>query len=44
MNSFPEAFEARLRPEVFVPTVTLDQALQEAVAVQGRQSVMETQS
>ena len=42
MNSFPEAFEARLRPEVFVPRVTLDQALQEAIAVQGRQSVLET--
>jgi len=41
MKSFPEAFEARLRPEAFVPRVTLEQALQDAVVVQGRQPVME---
>ena len=39
MNNFPELYEARLREETFVPTVTLDQALREAVEVQGREPV-----
>jgi [NiFe] hydrogenase diaphorase moiety large subunit len=42
MKSFPELYEARLRKEAFVPARTLDQALSEAVAVQGRKSVMES--
>jgi len=36
MRNFPEAYEARLRPEPFVPAISLDEALNEAVAVQGR--------
>jgi [NiFe] hydrogenase diaphorase moiety large subunit len=42
MRSFPELYEARLRTETFVPTVTLDRALQEAVEVQGREPVKGT--
>ncbi|SON53972.1 NAD-reducing hydrogenase HoxS subunit alpha [Hartmannibacter diazotrophicus] len=44
MRNFPEAYEARLRPEPFLPRVTLEEALREAVAVQGRESVEEGQS
>ena len=42
MRSFPEHYEARLRGEVFVPAMTMDGALREAVTVQGRESMMET--
>jgi [NiFe] hydrogenase diaphorase moiety large subunit len=41
MRSFPELYEARLRPEPFVPRTTLHDALREAVAVQGREPVAE---
>jgi [NiFe] hydrogenase diaphorase moiety large subunit len=37
MRSFPERYEARLRPEAFVPLVELRDALRTAVAVQGRE-------
>ena len=36
MRNFPEAYEARLRSEAFVPRVALREALREAVIVQGR--------
>lgn len=39
MRNFPEAYEARLRPEPFVPAISLNEALSEAVAVQGRMPV-----
>ena len=39
MRSFPELYEARLAPEPFTPLVTLQDALREAVAVQGREPV-----
>ena len=35
MRNFPEAYEARMRPEAFLPGVDLDMALAEAVALQG---------
>ncbi|MGA2289664.1 NAD(P)H-dependent oxidoreductase subunit E [Bradyrhizobium sp.] len=37
MRSFPELYEARLAPQPFTPRVSLDDALREAVAVQGRE-------
>ena len=39
MRNFPEAYEARLQPEPFLPRVTLREALAEAVAIQGREPV-----
>ncbi len=39
MRNFPEAYEARLRPEPFLPRVTLREALAEAVQIQGREPV-----
>ncbi len=33
MRDFPELYEARMRPEVFVPTVSLQDALREAAAI-----------
>jgi [NiFe] hydrogenase diaphorase moiety large subunit len=36
MRSFPQAYEARLRPERFVPRVTMEEALAVAIDVQGR--------
>lgn len=39
MLSFPERYEARLRPEAFVPLVELKDALRAAVLVQGREPV-----
>ncbi len=36
MRNFPQAYEARLRPEPFLPRVTLDEALTVAIEVQGR--------
>jgi [NiFe] hydrogenase diaphorase moiety large subunit len=39
MRSFPELYEARLSTEAFEPLVTLDDALREAVEVQGREPV-----
>lgn len=39
MRNFPQAYEARLRPEPFLPRVTLADALAEAVEVQGRRPV-----
>ena len=39
MRNFPEAYEARIAAAPFVPLVTLEEALREAVAVQGRQPV-----
>jgi len=41
MRNFPEAYEARLRPEAFLPRVSLNQALAVATAVQGRGPVEE---
>jgi [NiFe] hydrogenase diaphorase moiety large subunit len=40
MRSFPELYEARLAQAAFMPLEPLDDALREAVAVQGRQSVL----
>jgi [NiFe] hydrogenase diaphorase moiety large subunit len=37
MRSFPELYEARLAAAAFEPRVTLEDALREAVAVQGRE-------
>jgi len=42
MRNFPELYEARLRPELFVPRVSLEEALADAVRVQGREPVTET--
>jgi [NiFe] hydrogenase diaphorase moiety large subunit len=36
MRSFPHLYEARLRPEAFAPRLDLTAALQDAVAIQGR--------
>jgi len=41
MRNFPELYEARLAPTPFTPLVTLHDALREAVAIQGRESVSE---
>jgi [NiFe] hydrogenase diaphorase moiety large subunit len=37
MRDFPECYEARMRPEAFVPTVSLQDALREAVRIRGRE-------
>jgi [NiFe] hydrogenase diaphorase moiety large subunit len=37
MRDFPERYEARMRPELFVPTVSLKDALRQAVGIQGRE-------
>ena len=42
MRNFPTAWEARLRPEAFLPQVTMRDALAEAVQVQGREPAGET--
>jgi [NiFe] hydrogenase diaphorase moiety large subunit len=39
MLNFPELYEARIAPEKFAPLVALDDALREAVEVQGRTPV-----
>jgi len=39
MRDFPEMYEARLRPEVFMPSVDLRDALRDAIDVQGREPV-----
>ncbi|MEI9914474.1 MAG: NAD(P)H-dependent oxidoreductase subunit E [Methylovirgula sp.] len=39
MRSFPELYEAKLAPVLFEPLVTLNDALREAVEVQGREPV-----
>lgn len=44
MRNFPQAYEARLQPEPFLPRVTLQEALAEAVAIRGREWVSEEQS
>ena len=41
MRNFPESYEARLRPELFVPRTSLDEALHDAVLVQRRDPVAE---
>ena len=41
MRNFPEAYEARLNPEPFLPAVTLHEALAVAIDVQGREPVAE---
>jgi [NiFe] hydrogenase diaphorase moiety large subunit len=41
MRGFPELYEARLATEAFEPLVTLDDALREAIDVQGREPVKE---
>jgi [NiFe] hydrogenase diaphorase moiety large subunit len=33
MRDFPDCYEARMRPELFVPSVSLQEALREAVAI-----------
>jgi [NiFe] hydrogenase diaphorase moiety large subunit len=38
MRDFPELYEARMRPEAFVPRVSLKDALHEAIGIQGRES------
>jgi [NiFe] hydrogenase diaphorase moiety large subunit len=43
MRNFPEAYEARLQPEQFLPRVTLAEALAEAIEVQGHAPVGEEQ-
>jgi len=43
LRNFPEAYEARLRPESFLPRVTLTEALAEAIGLQGREPVAEEQ-
>jgi [NiFe] hydrogenase diaphorase moiety large subunit len=40
MRNFPEVYEARVRPELFVPAVELRDALRDAVDVQGREPVI----
>ncbi len=42
LKNFPESYEARLRPELFVPAVDLQIALRDAVSVQGREPVTQT--
>jgi [NiFe] hydrogenase diaphorase moiety large subunit len=42
MRSFPELYEARLSRASFEPLVTLEDALREAVVVQGREPVKES--
>jgi [NiFe] hydrogenase diaphorase moiety large subunit len=44
MRNFPQAWEARLRPETFLPQVTLREALAEAIKLQGREPVAEGES
>ncbi len=39
MRNFPELYEARLAAQAFTPIVTLQDALREAVEVQGREPV-----
>lgn len=39
MRNFPQAYEARLRPEPFLARVTLGEALESAVNIQGRPPV-----
>jgi len=39
MRNFPELYEARVAPEKFAPLVALDDALREAIEVQGREPV-----
>jgi [NiFe] hydrogenase diaphorase moiety large subunit len=39
MRDFPELYEARMRPEAFVPRASLQDALHEAICVQGREPV-----
>jgi len=39
MRNFPQAYEARLRPQEFMPLVALEEALATAVEVQGRRPV-----
>jgi len=41
MRNFPQAYEARLQPEPFLPRVTLREALGEAVAIAGREPAAE---
>jgi [NiFe] hydrogenase diaphorase moiety large subunit len=41
MRNFPQAYEARLRPELFLPRVTLREALAEAVEILGREPMAE---
>jgi len=38
MRDFPEHYEARMRSETFVPTVSLQDALREASRIQGREA------
>ena len=44
MRNFPQAYEARLQPEPFLPRVTLREALAQAIEVQGRKPEAEEQT
>ncbi len=44
MRNLPEAYEARLRPDPFLPWVSLNEALKPAIAIQGREPVPEDQA
>ena len=44
MRNFPQAWEARLRKETFLPRVTLREALAEAIEIQGHEPVAEEET
>jgi [NiFe] hydrogenase diaphorase moiety large subunit len=44
MRNFPQAWEARLRPETFLPDVRLREALAEAIEIQGHEPVTEDET
>ncbi len=44
MRNFPQAWEARLRPDNFLPQVTLREALAEAIEIQGHEPVAEDET
>jgi [NiFe] hydrogenase diaphorase moiety large subunit len=41
LRNFPEVYEARLRPELFVPAIDLHDALRDAVGIQGREPIIQ---
>lgn len=43
-RNFPQAYEARLQPESFLPAVTLHRALAVAIEVQGREPTSDRES
>ncbi len=44
MRNFPQAYEARLQSEAFLPRVTLQEALAEAIEIRGREPGAEEES